>query len=432
MHFLRAGVDKRFDAYKTPHPAATGQVDVVGGFKIVAAVILAQLCAETDRRYAVTGVVLAPQFVDFIEVLGADGVVRLEAEIALGFHEVDDIVAAALDGVHVGSSFGADREAEVILHQPVQPFQTPQQDAFQLGTHLLHKERVVCAVGRLVFGGQDELTAKEAIRMVIQRGQRTVAETEESSVDVPLVALDTLALQVQLGFGGHDGLNIIRLGQGVHIHIIVDHQQAAFQIGTGKAVVLHFLDAAIAGGIPHEPFQYQPDAGLALAALADNEHHLLSLGAGDQAVAQILLQGGDVGIVQQLVQEGQPAVRGGSFRVVLHRQAVLAEQAALLKRAVRQMVHAVLEVDAVLLDGERVGKGQQLDGLQNVGDLFGQAGGDIFLDVLQDALLDLAFVLHRSVQRVQRSVDAFQRPLFQKGTAKLDFIDLFAVVPIRP
>ena len=41
------------------HPAATGQIDVVGGFKIVAAVILAQLCAETDRRYAVTGVVLS-------------------------------------------------------------------------------------------------------------------------------------------------------------------------------------------------------------------------------------------------------------------------------------------------------------------------------------------------------------------------------------
>ena len=42
MHFLRAGVDKRLDAYKTPHPAATGQVDVVGGFKVVTAVVLAQ------------------------------------------------------------------------------------------------------------------------------------------------------------------------------------------------------------------------------------------------------------------------------------------------------------------------------------------------------------------------------------------------------
>ena len=96
------------------------------------------------------------------------------------------------------------------------------------------------------------------------------------------------------------------------------------------------------------------------------------------------------------------------------------------------MVHAVVEVDAVLLDGKRVGKGQQLDGLQNVGDLFGQAGGDIFLDVLQDALLDLALILYRAVQRIQRSVDAFQRPLLQKGTAKLDFIDLLAVVPVRP
>ena len=91
------------------------------------------------------------------------------------------------------------------LHQPVQPFQTPEQDAFQLGAHLLHKKGIVRAVGRLVLGGQDELAAEETIRMVIQRGQRTVAEAEEPGVDIPLVALDTLALQVQLGFGGHNG-----------------------------------------------------------------------------------------------------------------------------------------------------------------------------------------------------------------------------------
>ena len=289
MHFLRAGVDKRLDAYKTPHPAATGQIDVVGGFKVVATVILAQFRAETDGRYAVAGVVLAPLLVNVVELLGADGVVRLEAEIALGLHEVDDIVAAALDGVHVGSGSFADREAEIVLHQPVQPFQTPEQDALQLGAHLLHKKRVIRAVGGLVLGGQDELTAKEAVRMVIQRGQRTVAEAEEPGVDVALVALDTFALQVQLGFGGHDSLNIIRFGQGVHVHVVVDHQQAAFQIGAGKAVVLHFLDAAVAGGISHESLEHQPNAGFALAALADNEHHLLSLGAGDEAVAQIFL-----------------------------------------------------------------------------------------------------------------------------------------------
>ena len=29
MHFLRTGVDKRLDAHKAPHPAATGQGDVM-------------------------------------------------------------------------------------------------------------------------------------------------------------------------------------------------------------------------------------------------------------------------------------------------------------------------------------------------------------------------------------------------------------------
>ena len=119
MHFLRAGVDKRLDAHESPHPAATGQIDVVGGFKVIAAVILAQFCAETDRRYAVAGVVLAPLLVNVVELLGTDGVVRLETEVALGLHEVDDIVAAALDGVHIGSGTFADGKAEVVLHQPV-------------------------------------------------------------------------------------------------------------------------------------------------------------------------------------------------------------------------------------------------------------------------------------------------------------------------
>lgn len=105
-------MDKRFDAHKATHSAATGQVDVVGGFKVIAAVILAQFCAETDRRYAVAGVVLTPLLINVVELFGADGVVRLEAEVTLGLHEVDDVIAAALDGVHVGGGSFADREAE--------------------------------------------------------------------------------------------------------------------------------------------------------------------------------------------------------------------------------------------------------------------------------------------------------------------------------
>ena len=101
MHFLRAGVDKRFDAHKAPHPAATGQIDVVGGFKVIAAVVLSQFCAETDRRYAVAGVVLAPLLVNVVELLGTDGVVRLEAEIALG---LEMCIRDSLAKVEVASS----------------------------------------------------------------------------------------------------------------------------------------------------------------------------------------------------------------------------------------------------------------------------------------------------------------------------------------
>ncbi len=138
----------------------------------------------------------------------------------------------------------------------MQPFQTPEQDALQLGAHLLHEEGVICAVGRLVLGGQDELAAEEAVRMVIQRGQRAVAEAEEPGVDITLVALDTLALQVQLGLSSDDRFDIVGLGQGVHVHVVIDHQQAALQIGAGKAVILHLLDAAVAGGISHEPLEH--------------------------------------------------------------------------------------------------------------------------------------------------------------------------------
>ena len=52
----------------------------------------------------------------------------------------------------------------------------PQQNALQLGAHLLDQKWVVRAVGGLVLGGQDELATEEAVRMVIQRGQRTVAD----------------------------------------------------------------------------------------------------------------------------------------------------------------------------------------------------------------------------------------------------------------
>ena len=57
--------------------------------------------------------------------------------------------------------------------------------------------------------------------------------------------------------------------------------------------------------------------------------------------------------LKQLIQKGQPAFWLGSFRVIGHRQAVSAEQAAFLKRTVCKVVDAIFEVDAIHLNVQR-------------------------------------------------------------------------------
>ena len=84
-------MDKRLNAHETTHPAATGQVEVVGGFKVVAAVVLAQLCTETDRRYAVAGVVLAPLFINVIDFMESEGYFLFKADYSISSKEFYDI-----------------------------------------------------------------------------------------------------------------------------------------------------------------------------------------------------------------------------------------------------------------------------------------------------------------------------------------------------
>ena len=80
----------------------------------------------------------------------------------------------------------------------------------------------------------------------MQGCQRTVAETEKTHIELALIALNTLALHVHFALRSHDGFDIIRLGQGAHVHIIVHHQELVFQIRAAEPVALDLLDA---GGI---------------------------------------------------------------------------------------------------------------------------------------------------------------------------------------
>ena len=234
----------------------------------------------------------------FIQRLGAGLTVGPEADVALGLQELNHIVAAALDSFHILSGLVADCELIVVPNQSVQTLQTPEEDTLFLPQQLIHQKWIVRPACWPVFGGQYDLTAKEAVGLVVQGGQRTIAEAEEADIKLALVALNSLSFHVHLTLGGHDGFNIIGLGQGAHIHIIVHHQELVFQVCATESVALHLLDAGGIHAVAQQGTHDKTDAAFALAALADQHEHFLPLGGRQQAVAEKLLQGWNIIFLQ--------------------------------------------------------------------------------------------------------------------------------------
>lgn len=94
--------------------------------------------------------------------------------------------------------------------------------------------------------------------------------------------------------------DIVGLGQGAHIHIVIHHQELVFQVCTAEPVALHLLDAGGIHAVPQQLAHDKTNAAFALAALADKHEHFLPLSGRQQAVTQKLLQGGNVLRLQQL------------------------------------------------------------------------------------------------------------------------------------
>ena len=115
-----------------------------------------------------------------------------------------------------------------------------------------------------------------------------------------MVTLDALALHVHFALGRDDGFDIVGLGQGAQIHIIVHHQEFVLQVRTAEPVALHLLDAGGIHAVTQQRAHDQSDAAFALAALADEHEHFLPLGGWQQAVAEEFLQGGNIIFLQQL------------------------------------------------------------------------------------------------------------------------------------
>ena len=90
------------------------------------------------------------------------------------------------------------------------------------------------------------------------------------------------------------------------------------------------------------------DPGLAFAAVALDEQHDLTPGAGNQAVAHELLQGQNVFRFQKLRQKPQPDLRLRCVGIVANGQAVQAE-AFFLHEAAIQIQGSVGEKNTILI-----------------------------------------------------------------------------------
>ena len=179
---IRQRVD-HLDAQKASHPLAA-DMDIVGGLHIIKTLILRKLGAKPGCRHGLLRIVIAPSCIGIIDRLGAGFAVCPKADIALGLQKLDHIVAAALHRLHILSGLARNAELIVVPNQPVQSLQTPEKNALLFPQQLVHQKRIVRSACGPVFGGQHDLAAKEAVGLVVQGGERTVAKAEKSNMKV--------------------------------------------------------------------------------------------------------------------------------------------------------------------------------------------------------------------------------------------------------
>ena len=203
------------------------------------------------------------------------------------------------------------------------------------------------------------------------------------------------------------------------------------QIGAGKAVFGHLAHAAVLGVATKEMRQNGADLRLALAATALNDHHALALVAGDQAVTNVFLQGGNVILIQKTAQKTQPHFRAGRGRVVGHRKAAAHDFVIGCGIRAIQKQRPVRHMNPVGLRREIINMRCDFQQLDDVGYLLRNAGGRIRLDDLIDFRLERRYVGHASFRRKEAVFGVEQLVRSQKLPAESRFVDALPVVPGR-
>ena len=348
-----------------------------------------------------------------------------------GLQKVEDVIALSLHRFPVLLHSLALGELEVVGYQPLQALKRPQEDARRFRFHLHGQIGIIRPVLRLFFGSQHQLPAVKAVAVVVECVQIAVTEGHKPGKHPSLMALLALAFQIHLPLCRHDGLHIVGLAKGFHLHVIIHTQQDVFQISTGKTVLGDFADAAILHIGAKDATQHSADLRLAFAAVALDDHHPLSLVGGDQAVADELLQRGNVFFVEQSVQKFQPQVRGWCVRLIRHRQTASHDLRLPFCEGSVQQQRTVGNVDAIRLRWKILHLSLQLQYLHNVANPFGKAGLHASTQLVVDLPPKRQGVGYPAVRREKSPVCEEHLVFSQELFTKQGFVDGLAVEPDR-
>ena len=202
-----------------------------------------------------------------------------------------------------------------------------------------------------------------------------------------------------------------------------------FQVGAGKPVFRNLPDAAILHVATKKRTQHGTDLRFSFAAVSFNHHHALPLVAGNQAITDELLQGGNVLRVKKSIQKGKPPNGSRCVRAVCHRQSAPHDGRSALGETAVQLQSTVCQMDFICFRCKVLYMSCQLHHFQNVGDLAGDVVHGAAFQFFVDFAAKRQIIGHSSIRREECTVGKNDFPSTQKLVAEQCLIDICSIKP---
>ena len=205
-----------------------------------------------------------------------------------------------------------------------------------------------------------------------------------------------------------------------------------FQIGAGKPILGHFSDASVLHIASEQVRKHRPNLAFSFSAAALDEHHPLSLVAGNQAVSDVLLQAGNILSIQQLVEKTQPDGRRRGVRGISNGKAASHNLVLFMCKPSVQKKCSVCKMNSIRLWGRLVHVRRDFKQFDDAVDFLGDAGGSVVFQHRVNIGFERRVVHHTAFRRKEGIFRVDDGVCFQKMLAKQGFIDGFPVEPCRP